>query len=317
MYNQYDLEAIKRLDDFLPDKIFDAHMHISEFPFCGSDRFGFKEYYEDMSPLFCGRTVRCYALATPTQELKTSGGHLSTVNFFKNQLDEYPDNVGAIMVKPGETAEDIESHLVHKNIRGLKCYHIFADREDSSNASVGEYLPEASLEVANTRKMTITIHMVKDKALADPQNMKEIKRIASQYPDLTLILAHAARSFAPWTVIEAVDELRDYENVWYDFAANCESPGMIQILKKIGVSRCMWGSDYNICKLHGKAISIADSFYWIGDDDIKSFSRDTPIHSWHVATENLMAIRQAWQILDLTRKDAEDVFYNNAARLLT
>ena len=34
-YTEYDLEAAKILDDFLPDKIFDAHMHISMYPFCG------------------------------------------------------------------------------------------------------------------------------------------------------------------------------------------------------------------------------------------------------------------------------------------
>jgi glutamate-1-semialdehyde 2,1-aminomutase len=157
--------------------------------------------------------------------------------------------------------------------------------------------------------------MVKDKSLADPQNMKEIKRIASQYPDLTLILAHAARSFAPWTVIESVGELCDYENVWYDFAANCESPSMIQILKKVGVSRCMWGSDYNICKLHGKAISIADSFYWIGEEDLRRFSGATEFHAWHVGTENLMALRQACIMLELSENDVEKLFYKNAERL--
>jgi hypothetical protein len=26
-YNSHDLEAAKKLDDFLPDRIFDAHMH--------------------------------------------------------------------------------------------------------------------------------------------------------------------------------------------------------------------------------------------------------------------------------------------------
>ena len=41
LFNKYDLEAAKKLDAFLPDKLFDAHMHISEFPFYGKDYFGF------------------------------------------------------------------------------------------------------------------------------------------------------------------------------------------------------------------------------------------------------------------------------------
>ena len=30
---------------------------------------------------------------------------------------------------------------------------------------------------------------------------------AKKYPDATLILAHAARSFAPWTAIESIDKI--------------------------------------------------------------------------------------------------------------
>ena len=64
LFNKFDLEAAKKLDAFLPDRLFDAHMHISEFPFYGKEYFGFKEYYEEMAPLLCGRRVRCNALAT-------------------------------------------------------------------------------------------------------------------------------------------------------------------------------------------------------------------------------------------------------------
>ena len=90
---------------------------------------------------------------------------------------------------------------------------------------------------------------------------------------------------------------------------------MMQILKKIGVTRCMWGSDYNVSMAEGKAISIGDSFYWINRKDIESFESKTTLHTWHVGTENLMAVRQACQLLDIKGKEVEDLFYNNAARL--
>ena len=157
--------------------------------------------------------------------------------------------------------------------------------------------------------------MVKDDALADPENMRQIKDFAKRYPDATLILAHAARSFATWTAFESVDELVDFENVWYDFSGVCESPSVAYILKKIGTSRCMWGSDYNVSLAVGKAISIADTFYWINENDIKNFKSKTTLRHWHVGTENLYAVRQACKLLDLKSSDVEDIFYNNAARL--
>ena len=74
VFNEYDLEAARKLDAFLPDKIYDAHMHISLYPFYNKNYFGFKEYCEDMAPLLGKREVRCHALATPTDELKTAEG---------------------------------------------------------------------------------------------------------------------------------------------------------------------------------------------------------------------------------------------------
>ena len=77
----------------------------------------------------------------------------------------------------------------------------------------------------------------------------------------------------------------------------------------------MWGSDYPISRLAGKAISIADSFYWIAEADLERFAGPTEFHSWLVGTENLMAVRQACLMLDLGSSDVEKLFYKNAATL--
>ena len=139
--------------------------------------------------------------------------------------------------------------------------------------------------------------------------------MAKKYPDAVLILAHAARSFAAWTAIENVSEVAHLDNVWFDFSAVCEPSAMFQIMKKAGVERCMWGSDFPVCCGRGKAISIGDTFYWIYQRDIDNFYSKTPFRTWTIATENLMATRQACIIADLHESQIEDLFYNNAARL--
>lgn len=315
LYNELDCEAIKKLDAFLPDKIFDAHMHISEFPFGGKERFGFKEYYEDIVPAFSGRSIRCNGIIAPTKELKMEEARESTLNFLTDQLDSYPENVGEIMIFPTDKPEDIESRITHDRIKGIKCYHSYAIRENTLDAEVNEYLPESALEIANKRKMPITLHMVKDNSLADPENMKQIKRIAEKYPDLTLILAHSARAFAAWTAIETVGELRNYGNIMYDFSAVCESPSIMYIIKTVGAKRCMWGSDYNVCNVRGKAISIANSFCWINSDQLNSIFPSDPVPTQRIIIENLMAMRQAATLLGLTPTEKEDIFYNNAREL--
>ena len=316
-YTEYDLEAAKKLDDFLPDKIFDAHMHISMYPFCGMKQFGFTDYKKDMFPLFSNRYLRCVALATPTNELKSPEGHLNTINFFSEQLGANPDCVGSLLVKPEESYEEILSHIANPKIVGLKCYHTYAKRESTSDADVHEYLSDTALEIADKYKMTVTIHLVKDRALSDPANMREIKEIAQRYPNAKIVLAHAARSFASWTAIESVSELIPYENVFFDFSAICESPAIIRILKKIGISRCMWGSDYNVSTLLGKAISLGEGFYWIDEEDIERIKQKSIIRPRHIIVENLMAIREAGIICDLSASDVENLFYNNACKVFS
>ena len=315
VYNKYDLEAIRILDDFLPDRIFDGHMHISTYPFDGVERFDIDDYVRDTSPIFGNRAIRGMALPAPTKELEDPDNYRKSLGFFKEQLDRHPDFLGSLPVMPWQSRDEILSFISHPNIKGLKCYHIYAKRENTRDADIYEYLSNETMAVANGRKMTVTLHMVKPKSLSDPDNLQAIKDMAVKYPDAKIILAHSARGFAAWTAIEAVGELKPYENVFFDFSAICESPSIIGILKRVGVSRCMWGSDYTVSQTLGKAISLGDGFYWINEKDLEGFAKNSDVRPRHVAIENLMAVREAAMLMDLTRKDVEDVFLGNACRI--
>ncbi len=315
-YSVHDLEAAKKLDAFLPGKIFDAHMHLSDRPFgIKTVNLNFTDYYTDTAPLFSNREVICNGIANPYKELRAKPERQKMTNFIVEELKKYPKNVAEILVHPDDTVEEIEGQLIHPNICGFKCYHLQADRPDTYYASIGEYLPESVWQVANERGLVITLHMVRPKALADEENMRYIKGMAKRYPNVTLILAHAARGFAAWTTIETVAELAPYENVWFDFSGICESPAMIAIINKIGIDRCMWGSDWPVTMLCGKGISLGESFYWIYKKDLESFSSATEFHPYLIGTENLMATREACILTNLNEDSVEKLFYSNAAKL--
>jgi glutamate-1-semialdehyde 2,1-aminomutase len=328
MYNHYDLEAAKILNDFLPEQIFDVHAHLYDASFVsgmanGGGAFSIRNlcevshYLEDMKPLLGDREVNLNIVTTPDASMTQpdSPCRKAGVDFLADQLTRFPGHVGEVMVGPEDTVEDIEKMLIHPGIRGFKCYHLLAPNKPTWNAPIGDYLPESAWEVANKHGFVITLHMVRDQALSDPVNQEYIVRMAKKYPNAVLILAHAARSFAAWTAVEAVDAVKHLDNVWFDFSGVCESPAMFQIMRKCGIERCMWGSDYPISRLAGKAISIADSFYWINEQDLARFAGPTEFHSWLVGTENLMALRQACLMLDLGPNDIEKLFYKNASSL--
>lgn len=316
VYTASDLEAIKKLDAFLPGKIFDVHMHLSDRPFgIKPVNLNFTDYYADTAPIFGNREVICNGIANPYKELRAKPERQKMTDFLVEELKKYPKNVGEILVHPDDTVEEIEGQLIHPGICGFKCYHLQADRPDTYYASIGEYLPETVWQVANERGLVITLHMVRPKSLADEDNMRYIKEMAKRYPNATLILAHAARGFAAWTTIETVGELAPYENVWYDFSGICESPAMIAIIKKIGIDRCMWGSDWPVTMCVGKQVSLGDTFYWIYKEDLENFNSNTDFNTWLIGTENLMATREACILTDLNEDAVEKLFYSNAARL--
>ncbi|MBO5891359.1 MAG: amidohydrolase [Oscillospiraceae bacterium] len=327
VYSQYDLEAAKILNDFLPDRIFDSHLHLFDSSFAPgiakgggfnvSTRADFQDYLDFIKPLLGEhRQVRGNFITAPdaTMTEPNSPNRKASVEFLVQQLDQFPGNVGEVMVGPKDTVEDIENLLIHPDIRGFKCYHVTAENKPTTQAAIGEYLPESAWQVANQRGMVITLHMVKDRSLADPENYEYILQMAKRYPNAKLILAHCARAFAAWTGVEMVDKIKHLDNVYYDFSAICESPAMFQILRKVGKDKCMWGSDFPVCRLSGKAISLADSFYWINANILEQLGNPN-IPYWQYSTENLMAVRQACLMLDLSQDRVEDLFWNNAMKL--
>lgn len=322
-YTKYDLEAAKILDDFIPDTTFDAHMH-HEFLNKRVPGDDYMRYQEDFRPLLGNRKMLCNMIACPAAGMsdpvtgKAAADLDKTTEIIREQLMLHPEVVGEVMVAPGDEPEEIEKRIEYagrNKVTGLKPYHLLSLKKPTFQANIGDYLPESAWEVADKHGLAITLHMVKDKALADPENLAYIKEHALRYKNVKFILAHCARSFAAWTAIETIDETAPIDNIFYDFAGVCESPQMFMIMKKAGIDKCLWGSDWTVSNLKGKCISIADSFYWIGENDIAHFDSKTEFHYWLVGTENLMAVRQAAMMMELKPVDIEKLFYKNAERL--
>lgn len=312
------MDKIKILNDFLPDKIFDAHMHLCDESFYPrAEKVQLEDYYEFVKPIFCNRQVLVNAIPKPA--LKTLDNKADYVkfadDFIYNELSKNSANVGELLVLPNESRESILSRINGKQICGFKPYHALYPAQKTMNLDIKDYLPESAFEIANEYNKVITLHLVKDASLSDPENLNYIMTMAKRYPNSILILAHAARAFAGWTGFETVEKLKDFDNIFFDLSAICEVPQMFQIIKKCGLSRVMWGSDFPISKMKGKAISLADKFYWIYDFEHPEITKD--IELWSIFEENLMAVRQTALMLDLSQKQKEDLFYNNAKSLLT
>lgn len=313
------LEIKNIINDFLPNKIFDAHMHLYDKSYMveGAETFTLERYREELSKTFRDREVLVNIIPYPSKKVALSKDDSVlrlTDEVLYNELSKEPSNVGEILVLPNDTEESILRRIKSSQICGFKPYHSLNAAKATLQLDVEKYLPEAAFSLANKLGKVITLHLVKDKALSDENNLNYIIKMAKKYPNAKLILAHAARGFASWTTLESIDKIKHLDNVWYDLSSICESPAIFQIIKKCGTSRVIWGSDYPVCNIVGKVISIADKFYWIDQNINHEIAKEIELLT--VSEENILAVRQASIMLDLTKKDIEDIFYNNAKRLL-
>ena len=320
--SEKDRKILEKLQDFIPQKIFDAHAHLHDLWHVpeGSNLFSdygvadAKTFLQAQKELYGDRKVRGLLMPTPTVRLGAQRELRDPINrWMAEQLKDAPECVGAVYVMPGDTEEQIEVMLVNPQIRGFKCYHLTADCKGKTfDAAIGGYLPVSAWVVANRHHMTITLHMVKEAALADPENMAYIKTMTAKYPNAVLILAHCARGFASWTAIEKVRELKGIPNIYYDLAAICDPATMFEVIRQAGADKVLWGSDYCIDRAKARPVNCADGFTWLYrhllPDEV-----DFPVAS--TCVESLFAFYQACLMLDATRQDVEDIFYNNAIRL--
>lgn len=319
-FDKKEIDILKRLDDFIPEKVFDAHCHLSNASQAPDgmlkdlgDR-GALEWREDMKALYGNRNVGALLLGFPTALMKNNSTLVEEVNqWMFRQVELLPECFGTIYTVPGDTPEKLESLIVNDRIKGFKPYHLTSCKDgDTSQHDICEYLPESAWQVAEDRHMTITLHMVKDKALSDPVNMAYIKEHTEKYPHAVLILAHCARGFASWTTIEAVREIKDIPNVYYDMAAICDPATMFELIRQVGTHKVMWGTDYPIDRIAGRPINTGDYFTWIYPHQLPE-GVNIPVKK--TVIESLFSFYQASLMLDMTKDDIEQVFYKTASEL--
>lgn len=298
-----DAAGLRRLlADYLPERLFDAHLHITE----SSDFSRYADALRAELPQL--RQIRAMLIPMPdrTMHLPGSNTREQANRLVKKQLDACPGTVGQIFVMPGDSCDDIFAMADHPAIRGLKCYFYSADRP---NPAIAQYLPESAWQVANEKRMAITLHLAQPDSLSAADDLAYIKTMLRRYPDAKLILAHCGRAFAAWTCREPVKQLQGYENLYYDLSAICEPAPIYYCLKYAGSGHVLWGSDYPISAFRGRAVSVGSGFAWLEEAAIQGCHPSAPPMT--VLQENLLAVCTAMDMLELSCSDVEGVFYRN------
>jgi len=323
-----DFELFRReLDSFVPDNICDAHMHVwakSHLPPSGYDTFRQLEedvvdlaaYRRRMTELLPGRRV-AEGLILPGAVGATGEQVRSQNELVAAEVAENTGWRGSMLVSPEMDGEYVREEVRRLGLSGLKCYHVRSGLTITWDADIPAYLPEAQVKVAHEERLCITLHMVKARAVADPSNQHWIRHYCETYPDMQLILAHAARGFNPYHTIEGLAALRGLPNLWCDMSAVADVGACEAIIETLGHDRLIYGTDFPVSHLRGRCVAIGDGFVWLYDDtlDWKTVSFQ-PLQPVFVGLESLRVLKQAAWHCRLEDRQVEDIFRNNARRLL-
>lgn len=309
----------RELDSFVPARIFDVHAHlydINQFTAeppallkSGPPSAGVNTFRSQMDLIHPGRTCDGLFFGFPHIAID-----MDTANrFVASEAARSPASRAQMLIRPTMSADEVFTTVKRDRFSGLKCYHVYAPDHPTFDAAISSYLPEDHVRVANELSLSITLHMVRARALADASNQEIIRRYCTRYPNIRLILAHAARGFNPHHTIEGIDALKGLDNVWFDTSAVCESTAFEAILRAFGPRRLMYGSDFPISHMRARCVAVGDSFLWISAENTCLDAGYGRIQPLPIALESLRALRLACR--NLNDSDIEAIFYRNAAEL--
>jgi glutamate-1-semialdehyde 2,1-aminomutase len=312
------------LEGFIPDEIYDIHTHPYEpshfapdaWPWInGGGRLGCADHRNALLRYMPVKTIHGLYFAMPHR----TADNKAMNDFVREETKLNGSSLSRTLkvVTPHDDREQVARELRAGIYCGIKVYHVYADRPDTMNASITEFAPDWMWEILNETRGVLMLHMVRNGAVADPDNQREIRRLCKAYPNMKLVLAHIARSFNYRNGRSGLHTIADLENVVVDTSAICETESFRAVWEAFGPRRILWGSDFAVSEARGRCITTGTLFYWLFPDAIQGADKAaTDNEMTLVGIESLLCLRELSDDAGLTKGDLKDIFLNNALRLL-
>ena len=312
----------EELSDYVPQKIFDAHCHMF--------RASFDLRYQDAmrngrsfttqtvwpecdleivkkveSVVMPGRKITRLAFPFPFKKCDFDNSN----PFVAGEMRKEPGSAALMLVQPSMTAEHVEKTILEQGQLGVKPYSSYCVTEE---CRITDFLPEHQIAVADRYGLIIMLHVGMRKSFADPRNINDFLYLTEKYQRAKWILAHGARSFAPFPIEKAGPKFRGIPNVWYEVSAVCVMESFDALFSNVDIDRILYGADSgDVGFARGK--SIVYGYKW-GDLTPKT-DRLGGEMTFYVY-EQLRAMRRASVRFGLTKAQVEDMFFNTGHRLV-
>ena len=344
MSGLFDVKQVDRdfyrnnLQGFLPEKIIDIHTHVwlerfkaegnnapnrtVSWPSMVAKDNPVEDLMETYRLMFPDKKVNALIFGFPSQEYDI---HQS--NSYVMECSKRYGFPSLFLSHPGMSAPEFEKGIEEGGFLGCKVYLNFAPNYiPEKEIRIFDFLPEHQLQVLNKRGWIVMLHIPRSGRLKDELNLVQMLEIERKYPAAKVIIAHVGRAYCNEDLGNAMEILSETRNMMFDFAANSNAFVFSKLIETVGTKRIMFGSDLPILRMRARRICENGRYYNLvprglyGDVSIDSHMCEVDGEDADNLTffmyEELEAFRQASKSAGLKKEDIEDVFYNNAARLL-
>lgn len=318
----------EELKDFLPDRIFDCHVHLYNVPEKLADR-GVVTWPQIVAPdafiedielsfkqMFPDKEVKQVVFGMPTCELKPVNEY--TLDCAKSR------KLPALYCTNWDTSVDELKKAISDGFVGIKPYLNNSPSYIPANEiRIFDFLPPAHMDYMNEIGGIVMLHIPRKLRLRDPINLAQMLEINDRWPNAKVIIAHVGRAYVEEDFGNAFEVLKDAKNLYYDFTANVLDTAIENVIRMAGTKRVLFGSDMPITKM--RMYRIAEDGHYVnvvprgmygdvsGDKNMKEV--DDSSHITTFMYEELRALKRAALRLGLTKADIADIMCNNTARL--
>jgi glutamate-1-semialdehyde 2,1-aminomutase len=322
----YNLKIVNdELNDFLPEKIFDAHIHISPpegflpgKPFsCGGvpiNSYTYEELAADLKIAYPGRHTEamCFGFPYPSLDLERNNAYVGGGGDFRKFFPL------RLLDPQRDTADKVNADIDRYGFLGLKPYPDYARPNDIANAEIPEMLPDWAMAIAHERRLIVMLHIPRSKRLEDPLNRRQIRELCARWPGAKIIIAHVGRAYYLRGVTGFLDDLLEFPNLYFDVAMVQHWEVIAYLFRQVPIGKVLFGSDIPISLAQGKAVEINHQYTYVTPRpwELALCDEKKKLQFTSFLNEELRAIRQAVTAANLSRSDVSALFYDNARALV-
>jgi hypothetical protein len=312
------------LDEFLPERLVDFHIHIFPPGTTGDDMFccaghdlpayTLDDLARDMAELYPGRETAGVVFGLPypgydraLNNRYIAGGCDGRTSYGLRLLDPLED-----------TAEGLASDLRSGAFLGVKPYLDYVRKENPNEVEVPEMLPDWAMEVVNDLGLAVMLHIPRKGRLADPLNKRQVRELCRRFPQARIVLAHIGRAYYPANIIGHIEDYLGHDNLYADLAMLNNWEVLEYAFAQFPEDKLLYGTDLPIAVAPGKAVEINDQYTYVTPVPWKLAISDE--HGRLTFTsfvyEELRAVKKACQRLGKPRSFVERLFHRNADNLI-